>query len=160
MFGGNFAPVGWAFCDGSLQSIDQNDALFALIGTTYGGDGQVTFGLPDMRGRIPIHQGTGPGLSSYVMGQTAGVESVTLTGIQAGHTHAITANNKTGSSTTPAGNIVAGTAVNPYTSGSTDVTMGASTIGTAGGSQPHENMMPYLAVTFVISLFGIFPSQN
>jgi len=160
MFGGNFAPVGWAFCDGSLQSIDQNDALFALIGTTYGGDGQVTFGLPDMRGRIPIHQGTGPGLSTYVMGQEAGVESVTLTGNQAGHTHAITANNKTGSSTTPAGNIVAGTAVNPYTSGSTDVTMGASTIGTAGSSQPHENMMPFLAVTFVISLFGIFPSQN
>jgi len=160
MFGGNFAPLGWAFCDGSLQAISQNDTLFALIGTTYGGDGQVTFGLPDMRGRIPIHQGTGPGLSTYVMGQKAGVESVTLTGNQAGHTHAIQANNKTGSSTTPAGNIVAGTALNPYSTGSTDVTMGPLTIGTAGGSQPHENMMPYIAVTFVISLFGIFPSQN
>lgn len=160
MFGGSFAPVGWAFCDGSLQAISQNDALFTLIGTIYGGDGQNTFALPDLRGRIPIHQGTGPGLSTYTIGQQGGVERVTLTGIQAGHTHAIQANNKTGSSTTPAGNIVAGTATNPYSTGSTDVTMGPATIGTAGGSQPHNNMMPFLAVSFVISLFGIYPQQN
>ena len=161
MFGGNFAPLGWAFCDGSLQAISQNETLFALIGTTYGGDGQTTFALPDLRGRIPIHQGTGPGLSQYTIGQLGGVETVTLTAVQlGGHTHAIQANNKSGSSASPGGNIVAGTAANPYSTGTGDVNMGAATIGAAGGSQPHSNMMPFLAVSFVISLFGIFPSQN
>jgi microcystin-dependent protein len=117
--------------------------------------------LPDLRGRIPIHQGTGPGLSQYTIGQLGGVETVTLTAVQlGGHTHAIQANNKSGSSASPGGNIVAGTAVNPYSTGTGDVNMGAATIGAAGGSQPHSNMMPFLAVSFVISLFGIFPSQN
>jgi microcystin-dependent protein len=161
MFAGNFAPAGWAECNGALLPIAENDALFALIGTTYGGDGQVTFGLPDLRGRIPIHQGTGPGLSTYVVGQQAGSETVTLVANQmGGHTHQLQSSSGNGSANSPAGAIVAGSALTPYTTSTGNTSFGPSMIGAAGGNQPHENMMPFLALTFVIALFGIFPSQN
>lgn len=161
MFGGTFAPAGWAECNGALLPISENDALFALIGTTYGGDGQVTFGLPDLRGRIPIHQGTGPGLSTYVIGQSSGTETVTLVASQmGGHSHQLQSNNRNGSTNSPSGAIVAGSATTPYTTAAGDTSFGGSMIGNAGGGQPHENMMPFLTLTFVISLFGVFPSQN
>lgn len=167
MFGGNFAPLNFAFCDGSLLPISENDALFALIGTTYGGDGQTTFALPDLRGRVPIGQGTGPGLSSFVIGQAAGVEQVTLLSTQMpGHTHALMASGITGTVASPSGAALAnGSAANTnvYRT-STDftgaVTLHGSTVAPSGGSQPHENMQPFLATNFIISLFGIFPSRN
>ena len=160
MFGGNYAPAGWSFCDGALIPISENDALFALIGTTYGGDGQSTFALPDLRGRVPIHQGP-LGSASFIMGQRAGVETVTLMTQQIpAHSHPVRASSDAGSSVIPAGNIPAGSAVNPYTDfpGSL-VQMGGQTIGPAGGNQPHENMAPFQCVNFIISLFGIFPQR-
>lgn len=161
MFAGNFAPLGWAECNGALLPISQNEALFSLIGTTYGGDGQTTFAVPDLRGRVPIHQGTGPGLSTYSIGQQAGSETVTLVANQmGGHTHQLQSNNSNGTANSPAGAIVAGSASTPYTTAAGDTSFGPSMIGAAGGSQPHENMMPFLALTFVIAVQGIFPSQN
>ncbi|HQU84919.1 MAG TPA: tail fiber protein [Pyrinomonadaceae bacterium] len=162
MFGGNFAPLNWALCNGAAQSIAQNDALYALIGTTYGGDGINTFNLPDLQGRLPIHQGTLAGGSTYVIGQQLGTETVTLTNAQMpAHSHPISANSNNGSSPNPSGNFVAGTTLAPYAqSVPTDQTLNAQTIGVAGGSQPHTNLMPYLCVTFIISLFGIFPQRN
>ncbi len=161
MFAGNFAPAGWAECNGALVPIAENDVLFALIGTTYGGDGQNTFGLPDLRGRIPIHQGTGPGLSTYTIGQMAGTETVTLVANQmGGHTHQLQSSSSPSNTNSPAGAIVAGSATTPYTTAAAGTSFGSSMIGTTGGSQPHENMMPFLTLTFVISLFGIFPTQN
>lgn len=160
MFGGNFAPAGWAFCSGQLLSISQNDVLFALIGTTYGGDGQNTFGLPDMRSRIPVHQGNGPG-GSYVIGQMSGTETVTLTTAQLpAHGHVIQATSTGRSTTDPTGGIPASSALGPYNTAAPDTAFGPQMIGNAGGSQPHDNMMPFLCVSFIISLFGIFPSQN
>ena len=157
MFGGNFAPRGWAFCSGQLQSIAQNTALFALLGTTYGGDGQVTFGLPDLRGRVPVHQGSG-----FVLGQMAGSESVTVLSTQMPqHTHAISSANTTGRTTTdPTGGVVANASSNPYITPPGNTTMGSQMVGLAGGNQPHDNMMPTLCVSFVIALEGIFPSRN
>jgi microcystin-dependent protein len=157
MFGGNFAPVGWMFCAGQLLAIAEYETLFNLIGTTYGGDGQSTFGLPDLRGRIPIHQGSG-----YVVGQTGGVEQVTLTVNQMpNHTHPAQAQAGPGNQATPAGGIWAASAWNQYAaySGANPVTMNPNAVQPAGGNQPHDNLMPYLAVSFIISLFGIFPSQ-
>jgi|SRR5260221_10849449 len=162
MFGGNFAPLGWAFCAGQLMAISQNDALFALIGTTYGGDGQVTFGLPDLRGRGPIHQGQGPGLSSYVLGQLSGTESVTVTTSQIpAHTHPAALNNAAGTTNNPQ-NATWASAPNTqsYNNTAPDVAMSASSITTAGSSVPHDNMPPFLAVSFIICLEGIFPSRN
>lgn len=164
MFGGNFAPRDWAFCDGQPLAISQNDALYALIGTIYGGDGQSVFNLPDLRGRIPVHQGisTSTG-STFVIGQLAGTETVTLTPQQMPqHVHAMPSNSNAGSSSSPAGNIPAQTNLNPYASPPLGAVtqMGNQMIGSAGGSQPHDNMMPYLCVNFIISLYGIFPSQN
>ena len=162
MFGGNFAPNSWMFCDGSILPISENDALFALIGTTYGGDGQNTFALPDLRGRVPVHQGQGPGLSSYSIGQNGGVESVTIIPNQMpAHTHTPQASN-TGGSDNPANNFWANTATGkPYSAAPPAVQMNAATIpGTVGGSQPHENMIPFLCVSYIISLFGIFPPRN
>ena len=161
MFGGNFAPAGWMFCEGSLLPISENETLFQLIGTTYGGDGQSTFGLPDLRGRVPVHMGQGPGLSSYVLAQTGGVESVTLTTNQTPiHSHTPAASN-TGGSDSPANNFWGNTATGkPYSAAPPAVQMNAGTITPTGGSQPHENMIPFLCVSYIISLFGIFPSPN
>jgi microcystin-dependent protein len=157
MFGGNFAPVGWMFCAGQIIPITGNETLFNLIGTTYGGDGQSTFALPDLRGRVPVHQGQGQ--SSYVLAQTGGVETVTLTQNQMpAHTHAPMASN-TGASDNPANNFWANsTTGKPYSAAPPAVQMNAGTMGPSGGSQPHENMIPFLCVSYIISLFGIFPT--
>jgi microcystin-dependent protein len=163
MFGGSFAPAGWAFCSGQLMPITENETLFNLIGTTYGGDGQETFQLPDLQGRIPIHQGQGPGLSqNYQIGERAGVEAVTLTTNQIPvHSHALLASADSADSVSGAGNLLAfPPTIAPYFASSTDTNMNAQSVTPVGGSQPHENMMPYLVVTFIISLFGIFPTQT
>ncbi|WP_430391816.1 phage tail protein [Dyella sp. 20L07] len=160
-----YAPVGWQDCDGSLLSISDNEALYTLIGTTYGGDGQRTFGVPDLRGRIPVHMGTGAGLSPYVLGQIAGYESITLTtGQTPAHTHTVSANTTLATTGTPSGNqlgAISGDTL--YTSditGLTPVPIASTMIGIAGGSQPHDNTMPTLTMRFCISLFGTFPTQS
>lgn len=165
MFAGNFAPAGWMFCEGQFLQISAYETLFQLIGTTYGGDGQSTFALPDLRGRIPIHQGNG-----YVLAETGGSETVTLNTTQIpAHSHAVIARAPTGSAptgnathTSPAGSMLAGGSIKAYSSTvpGTTLNMNAATVTAAGGSQPHENMMPYLCVNYIISLFGIFPSPN
>jgi microcystin-dependent protein len=185
MFGGNFAPRGWAFCNGQLLPISQNDALFALIGTTYGGDGQVTFALPDLRGRRPIHWGQGPGLSNYVQGEVAGTEAVTLLSTQMpSHNHPVSGGGVAdfplaapcftgpGTNISPEGRVFAVnkagkenfTGVTGNTPlGSTakvSISVAAPTVGIEGGSQPHENLAPLLAISFIIALEGIFPSRN
>ena len=163
LFGGNFAPAGWAFCNGQLMPISENDALFVLIGTTYGGDGQETFALPNLQSRVPIHQGTG--LSTYQLGETGGVESVTLTTSQIpAHTHPMLATN-TGAQLSPANATMAKprgsqSGLRTYSAAAPNTTLHPQSISPAGGSQPHDNFMPTLAVSFIISLFGIFPSQN
>lgn len=161
MFAGNFAPVGWAFCDGQLQSIAENSALFALIGTIYGGDGQTTFALPDLRGRVPISQGSGPGLSLRTMGESVGVESVTLLQNQMpAHSHSQVASTSPASlSSGPAG-APATPSTNLYAGGNVDAVMAPAAVSSAGGSQPHSNMAPYLALNFIIALYGIFPARN
>lgn len=161
MFGGNFAIRGYAFCNGQLMAIAENDALFSLIGTTYGGDGVNTFGLPDLQGRIPIHQGQGPGLTNRLIGEKSGAENVTLTTAQIpSHNHQVLANSNTGASTSPQNNIVAGSSANPYNTTAAATQMGNQTIGQTGGSQPHDNVMPYQCITYIISLFGIYPPRN
>jgi microcystin-dependent protein len=159
MVGFNFAPQGWALCDGTLLSIAQNDALFALIGTTYGGDGQTTFALPDLRSRVPMHQGTGSGLSPRTLGQTGGEESVTLGASQIPtHTHnAMAAVNS--NSATPNGTVWAGWIGGQFSDQAPNAQMSLSAMSSAGGGQPHDNMIPYQAINFIIALFGIFPSQ-
>jgi microcystin-dependent protein len=163
MFGGSFAPAGWAFCQGQLMPISENDALFTLIGTTYGGDGQETFGIPDLQGRIPLHAGKGPGITqTYQQGEKAGVESVTLTIQQIPvHTHAVVATDAIGSEPNAANNFLASCfSINVYGVFTPTNAFAATAITPTGGSQPHENLMPYLCISFIISLFGIFPSQN
>lgn len=162
MFAGNFAPAGWALCQGQLLAIDQNNALFALIGTFYGGDGQTTFGLPDLRGRTIIHWGQGPGLSPYVIGQLSGVEQVTLTAAMTpAHTHQFPATTDAANGQLPVGNQLATAAVNAYQSGVPAQSLAGVTISPyVGGNQPHENRMPFLTVNFIIALQGIFPSRN
>ena len=157
MFGGNFAPAGWMFCEGQLLPISENVTLFQLIGTTYGGDGQSTFGLPDLRGRVPIHFGNG-----YQLAETGGVESVTLTVNQIpAHGHAFAASTSNGNQVGPGGNVVAASFnVTPYINDVTTGPMSAAAIGPTGGSQPHNNFQPYLCIDFIISLFGIFPSPT
>ena len=162
IFAGNFAPTGWMFCDGSLLAISQYQTLFQLIGTTYGGDGTSNFALPDLRGRAPIHQGTGGG-SSYVIGQNGGVESVTLTTNQIpAHSHApqAAAGAPGNPANSPANNVWSGWTGGQFSSAAPSVAMDGSAISSAGGSQPHDNMIPFLTISFIISLFGIFPSQN
>jgi microcystin-dependent protein len=161
LFAGNFAPVGWMFCDGSLLQISQYDVLFNLIGTTYGGDGLQTFALPDLRSRVPIHMGQGAGLSNYVLAQNGGSETVTLTPSQIpAHTHVANAYSNHGNDTTPTNKIWAGSAdFSQYTVGFNG-NMNPGAVGLAGGSQPHDNMLPYLGINFIISLFGIYPSQS
>jgi len=155
MFAGNFAPAGWMLCYGQLLPISEYETLFQLIGTTYGGDGQSTFGLPDLRGRVPLHQGGG-----LVLAQSGGQETVTLTVTQIpSHTHAATATTGTGNSDSPAGaSSWAAVAAPLYSTASTNAQMNASALLASGGSQPHDNMSPYLTVNYIISLFGIFPS--
>lgn len=162
MFGGSFAPAGWAFCNGQLLPISENDALFILLGTTYGGDGQETFALPNLQSRIPIHMGTGPGLSSYIIGEQGGVEEVTLTVNQIPiHTHAPLASDAGGTADSPGNNYWATSSLGkPYVAAPPNVLMNPGTITPSGGSQPHDNMLPFLCVTYIISLFGIFPSQT
>lgn len=164
-FGTRGAPNGWQGCDGSLLPISQYDALFALIGTTYGGDGQTTFGVPDLRGRLPIHQGTGPGLSTYVIGQMAGIETVTLLLTQLpAHTHTLVATSGAASSLTPGNTLLPGAVSGDSfyvsdVSSATQVPMSAQSTSLAGGSQPHDNTMPTLTVQYCIATQGIFPSQ-
>lgn len=161
MFGGTFAPVGHAFCSGQLLAISQNDALFALIGTTYGGDGQTTFALPNLQSRIPVHQGTAPGGSTFVIGQAAGTEAVTLIQSQLpAHTHTAQGNAADGGQTSPANNFWGLSASNVYSTTAPATPMNAAAIGSTGGSQPHENMLPFLCINFIIALQGIFPSRN
>ena len=177
----NYAPAGWAFCNGQLLPISENETLFQLIGTTYGGDGQSTFALPDLRGRIPVGAGQGPGLQNYFLGEMAGVETVTLTAQQlAGHNHAVdttalTATTKCksgpaiGNQRSPVGNVYAPEAAGatmPYSSASPDATMNADPVAisgnttVAGGNQPHDNLQPFLSLNFCIALFGIFPPHS
>jgi microcystin-dependent protein len=162
--GFNFAPRGYATCDGQLLSIAQNTALFSLLGTTFGGDGRVTFGLPDLRGRVPIHQGQGPGLTNRTMGEVSGQENHTLISTEMPmHNHLLMGFQNTGDQALPQSNIIAGsnqTGVSNFTNVAPNTTMSPQSIGLAGGSQPHNNMQPYLVINFCIALEGIFPSRN
>ena len=161
LFAGNFAPRGWAFCQGQLLSIAQNTALFSLLGTTYGGNGQTTFGLPDLRGRVPMGMGQGPGLSLYVQGQMGGVETVTLISTQMPqHTHTLQASSALPTVADPTGAVLPSGYSRIYATGTTGVAMGATSIAAAGGSQPHENRQPYLAMNYIIATEGIYPSRN
>jgi len=158
MFGGNFAPQGWAFCDGSLLPISDNDVLFNLIGTTYGGDGQTTFALPNLQSRVPVHVGSG-----FALGQTGGAETVTLTAQQIpAHTHIPQCASGSGNGVSnPTNNVWGGVTANtPYSDQPGDSTMNTGAVGLAGGSQPHDNVLPFLCVNFILSLFGIFPTQT
>lgn len=157
MFAGNFAPAGWMFCEGQILPISEWETLFNLIGTTYGGDGQSTFALPDLRGRIPIHFGNG-----FILAETGGVEAVTLTVQQVpSHTHALLASTTPGNQVSPLGNVLASSFnVTPYINDVTNGNMAASAVSATGGSQPHDNFQPYLCINFIISLFGIFPSPT
>jgi len=163
MFAGNFPPNGWALCQGQTMPIAENEVLFQLIGTTYGGDGQETFNLPNLCGRCPIHAGQGPGISqNYVIGEMAGVESVTLTTQQIpSHNHPFLASTAAANSVAPASQTVAQSAQRAIYTEDTGITpLAANALGAVGGSQPHENMQPFLCINFIISLFGVFPTQN
>ncbi len=159
MFAGNFAPAGWMFCEGQLLPISEYETLFNLIGTTYGGDGQSTFQLPDLRGRLPMHQGNG-----FTLAETGGVETVTLSVTQIpAHSHPYLATVNFTNSGGPTGNLVgqiAGGAVKLYSGVSPSAAMSPNSIGATGGSQPHDNFQPYLCISFIISLFGVFPSPT
>jgi microcystin-dependent protein len=157
MFAGNFAPAGWMFCEGQLLPISENETLFQLIGTTYGGDGQSTFALPDLRGRIPIHQGNG-----FILAETGGAEEITLTVSQiAAHSHPLLGANVVANDPNPTNNVLGeSSAISLYQSGNPAAAMAAQSISSTGGSQPHTNFQPYLCVDFIISLFGIFPSPT
>jgi microcystin-dependent protein len=164
MFAGNFAPRGWAFCQGQILSIAQNTALFALIGTTYGGNGQTTFALPDLRGRVPVGPGLGPGLPNVDLGQMSGEATHTLISTEMpAHTHSANAVASGGNSGTPGTGVVwAGSTARDsiYSSGAPNTTLQGAAIGQAGGSQPHNNMQPYTGINYIICIEGIFPSRN
>lgn len=159
MFAGNFPPSGWMFCEGQLMPISENETMFALIGTTYGGDGEETFALPDLRGRLPIHQGNG-----FILAETGGAEEITLTSAQIpAHSHPFLGNDSSGGSTSPVGSVLARNAsVDAYTNDTSVglMALNAGSILPTGGSQPHTNFQPYLCLNFIISLFGVFPAQN
>jgi microcystin-dependent protein len=156
LFAGNFAPAGWSFCDGSLVAISENDVLFALIGTTYGGDGQETFALPDLRGRVPLHQGNG-----FTMGQSGGVEEVTLTTNQLPtHTHAMRGSSDPAAARVVTDNVFGRGPAEVYASEFTGVALAPQSVSPVGGSQPHSNLQPYVCINYIISQFGIFPSQT
>lgn len=159
MFAGNFAPAGWMFCEGQLLPISEYETLFNLIGTTYGGDGQSTFALPDLRGRVPLHFGNG-----FTLAETGGVEEVTLTVSQIpAHSHPALCTNTQANATVPTGQVLAAgsvTSTQPYGTDAPTSPLNGQTVTSTGGSQPHNNFQPYLCVDFIISLFGIFPSQT
>ncbi len=157
IFAGNFAPAGWMFCAGQLLPISENETLFQLVGTTYGGDGQSTFALPDLRGRVPVHQGNG-----FILAETGGAEDVTLTVAQMpAHTHPLRATTAAGTAASPLGSVLAASgSSNVYRAGPGAVALSDQAVGQIGGSQPHTNVQPYLCVDFIISLFGIFPSPS
>lgn len=159
MFGGNFAPMDWHFCDGSLLPISTYDVLYSLIGTTYGGDGVNTFAVPDLRGRVPLGMGQGPGLSSYVQGQMAGAEQVTLLSTQIPqHTHTLLASTDTGSGNTPGGAFLGNAPL--YTEGTPGLSLAADAMGAAGNGLPHANLQPSLSLNFIIALNGLYPSRS
>jgi microcystin-dependent protein len=163
MFAGTFAPSGWLFCNGTPMPISENEVLFQLIGTTYGGDGQSTFNLPDLQCRFPIHQGTGPDGSTYVIGEQAGTEQETLTVQQIpSHTHPLLATNDPGQQSSVTGLVPARATVDAYNTDTQGipVAMAPQSLTPAGGSQPHENMQPFLCLNFIISLFGEFPQAS
>ena len=160
MFAGSFPPVGWMFCSGQLMPISENEVLFNIIGTTYGGDGQETFALPNLQSRVPMHQGTNAG-QTFQIGEAAGVESVTLTTQQIPvHTHALLASGAGATTQTPGGNVAAVGAAQVYSSASSPTQMSNQSVSPIGGSQPHENLQPYLCISFIISLFGVFPAPQ
>jgi microcystin-dependent protein len=167
-FGGNFAPRNWALCQGQIMSIAQNTALFSILGTTYGGNGQTTFALPDLRGRAPVSQGQGPGLSNYVLGEQTGSENVTLLSTQMPqHNHQLIAANTGATTPAPSGNFLAQannpadqSDINVYAPSGTPAAMNPQAIGFAGGSQPFSIIQPLLAINFIICIFGVFPSRN
>jgi len=157
MFAGNFAPAGWMFCEGQLLPISENETLFQLIGTTYGGDGESTFALPDLRGRLPIHQGNG-----FILAETGGAEEITLTVNQiAAHSHSLLATTNVANQSSPLNNLLAqSTTADLYIEDIPNVSLAPTSMSAVGGSQPHTNFQPYLCVNFIISLFGIFPSPT
>ena len=157
MFAGNFAPYGWEFCEGQIMPISENEALFSLIGTTYGGDGQTTFALPDLRGRVPVHSGGG-----FVIAETGGVETVTLTVQQIpAHSHPLLGSQDAGTQPSPQGFVpAANNVVKSFTTLPSTAALATQAMTATGGSLPHDNMQPYLCLSFIISLFGVFPSQS
>ncbi len=160
LFGGSYAPMSWHLCDGSLLPIAQYDSLFALIGTTYGGDGVSTFALPDLRGRAPLHQGNGPGLTSRRIGESFGTETVTLSATQMPqHNHIWSASMNTPNQAVPSGGLFANTTLN-YTTATPDTTAAAAMLGSVGGSQSHSNMMPTGCANYIIALEGIYPTRE
>jgi microcystin-dependent protein len=161
IFAGNFAPTGWAFCDGQILPISQNTALFSLLGTTYGGNGVSTFALPDLRGRVPIQPGQGPGLSLRSLGEQGGIEGAMLgTGEMPAHTHTLGASSANGTSDAAAGRVAARSpAAIPQYAAASDADLSAAAIGSAGGGQAHNNMQPYLGLSFIIALQGIYPPR-
>ncbi|HEU4887232.1 MAG TPA: tail fiber protein [Thermoanaerobaculia bacterium] len=162
MFAGNFAPAGWMFCDGQLMPISQNDALFILIGTTYGGDGESTFALPNLQSRVPMHMGNGPDGVTYQLGEAAGTESVTLTTQQIPtHTHPLLGSSGAATAGNPQDQVLAQSGQTSYMiEADAILAMNANSITPVGGSQPHENCQPFLCINYIISLFGLFPQQN
>jgi microcystin-dependent protein len=161
MFAGNFAPRGWAFCDGQLLAVSQNDALFSLLGTVYGGDGRTTFGLPELRGRIPIHAGAGPGLTPRQLGVRSGEENVTITQqTSAAHTHQWGASGGAPQNTSPIGALVAKPTPLIFDTGAPSSSMSSSMVDNTGGSRSHNNEMPFLCINFIIALVGIYPSRQ
>jgi microcystin-dependent protein len=163
MFAGNFAPNGWMFCQGQSLPISENEVLFQLIGTTYGGDGQSTFNLPNLAGRTPVHMGTNSATgTTYQIGEMAGVEQVTLSAAQTPtHNHPMLASTNTASGQLPTGNVIGkSTAVDLFINAQPSTALNNQAVTPVGGNQPHENMQPYLCINYIISLFGVFPSQT
>jgi microcystin-dependent protein len=161
MFAGTFAPRNWALCDGQLLSIPQNDALFSLFGTIYGGDGRTTFGLPDLRGRLPIHMGSGPGLSPRQIGQKFGQETVTLTGAQVPpHTHQLRGTGDAGEASNPSGLALAQATDDAYSTAAPDANMASAAISASVGAQGHSNIQPFLCINFIVALYGVYPSRT
>lgn len=168
LFAGNFAPNGWALCDGQLLAIASNAALFSILGTTYGGNGQTTFALPDLRGRMPMHPGQGPGLTPRTLGELGGEESVTLLANQMpAHTHVLNASNAQGAGDSPTNSLLAqsydqnnSNPISTYAGGAPNTTLNPASVGLAGGSQPHDNLPPFGCINFIIALTGVFPSRS